>query len=129
AILIKLKDYSLDGFNGLATQYPMVAFAGTIFLLSLAGIPLTGGFFAKYYMLSAAIKAGGIFWLVIAAILLAAVSVYYYFRVIQSMYFKKGTPEWNHPVSKSFQWTLMAFAVMVILIGLFPTLLLNFFYF
>ena len=129
AILIKLKDYSLDGFNGLAIQYPMVAFAGTIFLLSLAGIPLTGGFFAKYYMLSAAIKAGGIFWLVIAAILLAAVSVYYYFRVIQSMYFKKGTPEWNHPVSKSFQWALMAVAVMVVLIGLFPTLLLNFFYF
>jgi NADH-quinone oxidoreductase subunit N len=129
AVLIKLKDYSLDGFNGLATEYPLLAFSTSICLLSLAGIPLTGGFFAKYYMLSAAIKAGGVFWLVIVAVLLAAVSVYYYFRVIQAMYFKTGAPSFNHPITKSFQWTLFGVAVMIIVLGLFPTLLLNFFYF
>lgn len=129
AVLIKLKDYSLDGFNGLAVQHPFLAFSTTICLLSLAGIPLTGGFFAKYYMLSAAIKAGGIFWLVIVAVLLAAVGVYYYFRVIQSIYFKTGTPEFHQPVSKAFTWGMFGVAVMIILLGLFPTLLLNFFYF
>lgn len=129
AVLIKLKDYSLDGFNGLATEYPLLAFSTSICLLSLAGIPLTGGFFAKYYMLSAAIKAGGVFWLVIVAVLLAAVSVYYYFRVIQAMYFKTGAPSFNQPITKSFQWTLFGVAVMIIVLGLFPTLLLNFFYF
>ena len=129
AVLIKLKDYSLDGFNGLATEYPLLAFSTTICLLSLAGIPLTGGFFAKYYMLSAAIKAGGVFWLVIVAVLLAAVSVYYYFRVIQAMYFKTGAPIFNQPITKAFQWTLFGVAVLIIVLGLFPTLLLNFFYF
>ena len=129
AVLIKIKDYSLDGFNGLATQHPFLAFSTTICLLSLAGIPLTGGFFAKYYMLSAAIKAGGIFWLVIVAVLLAAVGVYYYFRVIQSIYFKTGTPEFHQPISKAFTWGMFGVAVMIIVLGLFPTMLLNFFYF
>lgn len=129
AILIKLKDYSLDGFNGLAAQQPLIAFSAAVFLLSLAGIPLTAGFFAKYYMLSAAVRAGGILWLVIAAVLLAAVSVYYYFRVIQSMYFKTGTPEWTSPLSKSFGWTLLFLAALLLYTGLFPTAVLKFIYF
>ena len=98
-------------------------------MFSLAGIPPVAGFFAKYYMLSSAIKAGGVFWLVIVAVLLAAVSVYYYFRVIQAMYFKTGAPSFNQPITKSFQFTLFGVAVMIIVLGLFPTLLLNFFYF
>jgi NADH-quinone oxidoreductase subunit N len=129
AVLIRLKDYSLDGFNGLAAQHPMIAFSAAVFLLSLAGIPLTAGFFAKYYMLSAAVKAGGIFWLVILAVLLAAVSVYYYFRVIQSMYFKSGQPEWASPLSRSFAWTLLALAALLLYTGLFPTDVLKFIYF
>jgi NADH-quinone oxidoreductase subunit N len=107
----------------------MVAFSAAVFLLSLAGIPLTAGFFAKYYMLAAAVKAGGILWLVIAAVLLAAVSVYYYFRVIQSMYFKAGTPEWTSPAGKSFVWTLLLLAALLIYAGLFPTAVLKFIYF
>ena len=46
AVLIKLHDYSLDGFNGLAKKEPVLAFAATVSLLSLSGIPLTAGFFA-----------------------------------------------------------------------------------
>src|SRR6187455_3362094 len=56
AILIKMKDYSFDGFNGLASYQPALAATNAIFLLSLAGIPLTAGFFAKYYMLASAVK-------------------------------------------------------------------------
>jgi NADH-quinone oxidoreductase subunit N len=80
-------------------------------------------------MLAAAVKAGGILWLVIAAVLLAAVSVYYYFRVIQSMYFKTGTPEWTSPAGKSFAWTLLLLAALLIYAGLFPTAVLKFIYF
>ncbi len=90
AILVKMKDFSFEGFNGMARQYPVVAFTATIFLLSLAGIPLTGGFMAKYYMIAAVMNTGSFLWLVIFALLCAAVSVYYYFRVIQAMYFKEG---------------------------------------
>ena len=82
AILVRMKDFSFEGFNGLARQYPVVAFTATIFLFSLAGIPLTGGFLAKYYMIASVMQIGGWLWLVIFALLCAAISVYYYFRVL-----------------------------------------------
>lgn len=130
AILEKMKDISLEGFNGLAQKNPLLAATNTIFLLSLTGIPLTAGFFAKYYMLISAIKYGGssVTWLVIAAVIFAAVSAYYYFRIIQAMYFKKGNPE-LHPVNKGFCLMLVILAATIIIIGLFPTTILNWFYF
>lgn len=128
AVLIKMSDYTFDGFNGLAKKQPVLAFANAIFLLSLAGIPLTAGFFAKYYMLASMVKAGGPMWLVIAAVLFAAVSVYYYFRVIQAMYFKEGEAE-TLPVSSGFKVGLVVLAALVILVGIFPSIVLNWFYF
>ena len=128
AVLIKMKDYTFDGFNGLAKSQPVLAFATAVCLLSLAGIPLTAGFFAKYYMLASVVKAGGSVWLVIVAVLFAAVSVYYYFRVIQAMYFKEGESDVSD-VTPAFRTGLLLLAVLIILIGLFPTVVLNSFYF
>jgi NADH-quinone oxidoreductase subunit N len=128
AVLIKMNDYTFDGFNGLAKQEPLLAATTAIFLLSLAGIPLTGGFIAKFKMLESVIETGRNFWLVIFAVLMAAVSVYYYFRVIQAMYFKDG-PARVIPISPVFKGTLVALAVLIILLGIFPELLLNWFYF
>jgi NADH-quinone oxidoreductase subunit N len=128
AVLIKMNDYTFDGFNGLAKQEPLLAATTAIFLLSLAGIPLTGGFIAKFKMLESVIATGKNFWLVIFAVLMAAVSVYYYFRVIQAMYFKDG-PARVIPISPVFKGTLVALAVLIILLGIFPELLLNWFYF
>jgi NADH-quinone oxidoreductase subunit N len=100
----------------------------TIFLFSLAGIPATAGFFAKYYMLTAAVKNGAYLWLVIFAVLCAAVSVYYYFRVIQAMYFKDGNGQVKE-VSPTFKYMLVLVAGLVILLGLFPQLLTVHLYF
>jgi NADH-quinone oxidoreductase subunit N len=125
AVLAKMKDHSFDGFNGMGKSDPVIAISTTIFLLSLAGIPLTAGFFSKYYMLIGAVKNGHMFWLVIVGIICAAISVYYYFRVIQSMYFKDS----NNPaiiVSTGFKTILVCTAVMIILLGVKPGLLLNF---
>ncbi|HEX3933904.1 MAG TPA: proton-conducting transporter membrane subunit, partial [Puia sp.] len=97
----------------------------TIFLLSLAGIPLTGGFFAKYYMLTAVITTGKFMWLVIFAVLCAAVSVYYYFRVIQAMYFKEGDGATEAEPSTGFKGVLIVLAVLVIVLGVFPQVLLD----
>ena len=127
-ILVKMKDYSLDGYNGLSKTQPLLAATNTIFLLSLAGIPLTAGFFAKYYMLSSAIKNGGPISLVIIAVLFAAVSVYYYFKVIQAMYFKEGNAE-TFEIKSGFKIGLLVVSGLIILLGLFPTALLNFYYF
>jgi NADH-quinone oxidoreductase subunit N len=124
AILVKMKDFSFDGFNGLARQYPVLAFTATIFLLSLAGIPLTGGFLAKYYMIAAVMQTGQWLWLVIFALLCATVSVYYYFRVIQAMYFKDGVAQ-HLEIGAGFKGMLILLALIVILLGLFPQLLIN----
>ncbi|TAL41672.1 MAG: NADH-quinone oxidoreductase subunit N, partial [Chitinophagaceae bacterium] len=128
AILIKMKDYTFDGFNGFAKHQPLLAAVAVIFLLSLAGIPLTAGFLSKFYMLKAVVLYGGFTWLVIFAVLMAAVSVYYYFRVIQAMYFKEGEAQVIE-ISSYFKWILTIVAALIILIGIFPNLLLNWFYF
>jgi NADH-quinone oxidoreductase subunit N len=125
AILMRMKDYTFEGFNGLARKEPVLAATCTIFLLSLAGIPLTGGFFAKYYMLSAVVTTGHYLWLVIFAVLCAAVSVYYYFRVIQAMYFKEGEGATEEAPSAGFKGLLVLMAALVILLGIFPQSLLN----
>jgi NADH-quinone oxidoreductase subunit N len=130
AVLIKIDDHSFDGYNGLAKTNPVLAITTTVFLLSLAGIPLTAGFFAKYFMLAAVLKTGGTLaiYLVIIGVLFAAVSVYYYFKVIQAMYFKEGTPIVT-PFSAGFKYALIALAVLVVVLGVYPDLLLSKFYF
>ena len=128
AVLIKLQDYTLDGFNGLAKKEPVLAFAATVSLLSLSGIPLTAGFFAKYYVLAGAMQAGGALWLIIVAVILAAVSVYYYFRVIQAMYFKEGDPQ-TLPITGGFKAALIAVAALIVILGIWPSALLSWLYF
>ena len=124
AVLARLKDYTFEGFNGLSKHHPALALTTAIFLLSLAGIPATAGFMAKFYMLSAAVAKGNLLWLVIVGIVCAAVSVYYYFRVIQAMYFREGERQ-DIASSGSFRLMLGAMAVITILLGIFPEWLLN----
>jgi len=128
AVLIKMNDHSFDGFNGFAKHQPLLAATTTIFLLSLAGIPLTAGFLSKFYMLKAVIATHQNLWLVIFAVLMAAVSVYYYFRVIQAMYFREGDAQ-VIKVTPAFKSVLVILAVLIIVLGIFPALLLNWLYF
>jgi NADH-quinone oxidoreductase subunit N len=128
AVLIKMSDYTFEGFNGLAKHHPLLAATTMIFLLSLAGIPLTAGFLSKFYMLKAAMATGKNLWLVIFAVLMAAVSVYYYFRVIQAMYFKDGEPQ-SIQVTSAFKWTLVILAALVIVLGIYPNLIIGWLYF
>ena len=120
AVLSKFKDHSIDAFNGFAKKHPLVAFSMLICILSLAGIPLTAGFFAKYYMLLAVIKDGNFLWLAIVAILCAAVSVYYYFRVVQAMYFKEPNNEEVLEFSPSFRFILLGAAIIILVLGIHP---------
>ncbi|MEO7209745.1 MAG: NADH-quinone oxidoreductase subunit N [Chitinophagaceae bacterium] len=130
ATMSKMKDYTFEGYNGLAKKQPTLAATNAIFLLSLAGIPLTAGFFAKYYMLASVLKTGSNTWLVIVGVCFAAISIYYYFRLIQSMYFKQGNPETvDEEITPFFKNSLIVVAVLIVLLGAFPQLLLNWFYF
>ncbi|MBK6937983.1 MAG: NADH-quinone oxidoreductase subunit N [Chitinophagaceae bacterium] len=129
AVLNKLSDYSFDGFNGLAKEQPLLAGTAVVFLLSLAGIPLTAGFLSKFYMLKAALATGKFMWLVIFAVLMAAVSVFYYFRVIQAMYFKEPQKPIQVSASASFKTGLVIVALLIIILGINPGLLIRWLYF
>ncbi len=130
AAMSKMKDYTFEGYNGLGKKEPALAAVNAVFILSLGGIPLTAGFFAKYYMLAAVLKTGSYTWLVIVGVVFAAISLYYYFKLLQSMYFKPGDPELvDGSVSPFFKNILIVLAVLVVLFGAFPQLLLNWFYF
>lgn len=127
AVLTRMKDYSFEAFNGMASRYPWVAAALAIFFLSLAGIPLTGGFLAKFYMIKAAL--GMSLWLALFALIMAAVSVYYYFRVIQAMYFKPVTQPEPLVFDNLFTAQLLVMALAVVVLGLFPEWLIGLLYF
>lgn len=130
AVLTRMQDYTLEGFNGLARQQPWVAALLTIFLLSLAGIPLTAGFLAKFYMLQAALEAKYGLGVVIVAVLMAAISVYYYLRVVQAMFFRESSEGTSFPrFSPVFIRTLTLMALLIILLGVQPGWLLRYLYF
>jgi len=131
AVIIKMSDYSIEGFNGLGKRQPLLAITSVIFLLSLTGIPLTAGFTAKFYVLMAAVKDGHQLWLVIFAVICAAISAIYYFRVIQAIYFKEpveGINE-NIKVSSGFEWMLTITAGLIILLGIMPGLVIDWLYY
>ncbi len=125
AMLLYVQDYTFEGFYGLAKKEPVLAFTGTICLLSLAGIPLTGGFFAKYYVLSATMQQGTMLWLIVIAVLLAAVGVFYYFKVIQSIYFKEGNIEKTLHITQTQKAVLIINAIIIIILGICPSIIMK----
>ncbi len=130
AVLIKMKDYTIDGFNGLSKAQPFLALCATIFLLSLTGIPLTAGFQSKFFMLMAAAETGTRFWLIIVAVLFAAISAYYYFRVIQAMYFKEATDIVvdENDITPAFKIVLAIVVILIIAIGIYPEFVVGWMY-
>jgi len=81
------KYVTLDDYSGLGRRSPLLAAILTIFLLSLIGIPVTGGFFAKFYVFSAALKSN-LVGLTIIGVMNSAIAAYYYLRVIVYMYMR-----------------------------------------
>lgn len=130
AIVIRIKDYTISGFNGLAKQQPLLALTTTICLLSLTGIPLTAGFTGKFFMLMAAAENGQQFWIIIVAVLFAAISAYYYFKIIQAIYFKEpsGVVIDNNEVTFGYKFMLVVISVLIIILGIFPELLIGWMY-
>ncbi|WP_045687925.1 NADH-quinone oxidoreductase subunit N [Hymenobacter sp. AT01-02] len=115
------EDY--NGLNGLAKTNPLLAFVLTIAMLSLAGIPLTGGFFGKFFVFSAAVENGYI-GLVVFAVVMSMVSIYYYLRPIIAMYMH-DTDETTAalvPVSSFQSAALLLLALLTVVLGVLPGL-------
>ncbi len=90
-----------------------------VFLLSLAGIPPTAGFLGKYYIFLSLIETGH-YLLAVVATLYVAVAIYYYFRLVRSMFVGEATEK--APVSSSFglRLALVASGIMTLVIGIYP---------
>jgi len=105
----------LDDYAGLGFRKPYLGFAMALFMFSLAGIPPTAGFFAKYYVFTAAISQGMVV-LVIIAVLNSLLSLYYYLRVIVVMYMHKA--EEDYPVYDDLGIKIVLFVAMVLVLWL-----------
>jgi NADH-quinone oxidoreductase subunit N len=80
----------IDDWAGLASRHPGAALAMTVCLLSLGGMPPTGGFFAKFYVFQSAMEAYDqqLLWLVVIGVVNSVISIYYYLRIVTAMYFR-----------------------------------------
>jgi NADH-quinone oxidoreductase subunit N len=116
---------SVDDYAGLWNDHPALAALMTIFLLSLGGFPPLAGFIAKWYVFSAAVKAGYT-WLAILGVLTSVVAVFFYLRIVVMMYMTPTDQPVRFPaVPKIAGFALVVSAVLVFYLGILPTRVLN----
>jgi NADH-quinone oxidoreductase subunit N len=107
-------------WSGLARSRPAVALAMAVMLLSLAGIPPTGGFFGKFYVFRAAMQSPDLVWLVVAGVINSVISVYYYLRIVVAMYFRDPVRPF-HPYASAGTGLALAVTVLLVLaLGVVP---------
>ena len=118
----------IEDLNGLMKKAPWLTVMMTIFLLSLGGIPPTAGFIGKFYLFLGLIETGNP-WLVrlaILAVVMTVVSLYYYIRFIRAMYIEGESEPQPVTVAPSLRFALVAAAVLVLYLGVFPQRLISF---
>ena len=118
---------SIDDFAGLAVVQPATAALLAIFLLSLIGVPLTGGFFGKFYIFKAALQSN-LLWLTMLGLLNSAVAAYYYLRILVMMYMREPGEAASvaEPLSIGMKTALVLPALGTLFLGIFPSAVLNF---
>jgi len=121
AVLIQVRDkngsFSMSAFKGLAKNNPIEAFAMTMAMMSLAGIPPLAGFMAKYNIFIVAVQ-GGYVWLVIIAVIGSMVSIYYYFKPIIAMYFSDVEPQTKIETGLLFKVSIILCTLLIIGFGI-----------
>lgn len=111
---------TLEDYEGLGKSSPLLAATLTIFLLSLIGIPMTGGFFAKFYVFSAAMRAN-LLGLTVIGVINSAVGAYYYLRIIVAMYMREPRRQVPvTPISFGLGTALAISIVATLYLGLVP---------
>ncbi len=116
---------SLDDCRGLAARHPLAAALMLVFLFSLTGIPPTGGFIGKFYLLKAAFTAGYTF-TVVGAVLFSAISAYFYLRVIRIMYMSEPPEQASVLTMDRGLATVLGICLLGVLgVGIFPGVVLD----
>ncbi len=118
---------TVGDYRGLAYRSPLLGGALAFLLLSLIGIPFTGGFFGKFYVFTAALHSGEV-WLAVIGLLNSGVAAYYYLRLLTSVY---GKPADDAPVQlvprvkASLTFALLLTVVATLILGIFPGRILS----
>ncbi|MFN2532395.1 MAG: NADH-quinone oxidoreductase subunit N [Pyrinomonadaceae bacterium] len=116
---------SVEDYNGIGFESPVLSFSLTLFLLSLLGLPLTGGFVGKVMVFGAAIDQH-YYGLVIVGVLNTAISAYYYLRLIIVMFFRERSTGWTAPHIPAAISVVLAITILAVLyLGIFPGRLIN----
>lgn len=109
----------ISAFEGLGTRSPSLALMATIVIGALAGLPLTAGFWGKFLAFQAAVDAQ--LWVpVILGFIGVAAGFYYYFQIIQAMYFRKSTRTEELTLSFASEVVLTSLTVLIVILGFFP---------
>jgi NADH-quinone oxidoreductase subunit N len=118
---------NIQDFSGLGQKQPLTAAMLSIFLLSLIGVPLTGGFFGKFYIFKAALESH-LVWLTVLGLLTSAVAAYYYLRILVMMYMHEPCEavENAEPLSPGLRAALILPALGTLVLGIFPAWVLEF---
>jgi NADH-quinone oxidoreductase subunit N len=122
------KNVSLDDYAGLSQRQPVVAAVLSLFLLSLLGLPITAGFFGKFYIFKAAVNSH-LIWLAVLMAINSVIGAYYYLRLIVVMYMREPSPETLQLAPMRFPVTvnivLLIATVGTLYLGLFPNSILH----
>ncbi len=112
----------IEDWAGLASRHPAAALAMTVCLLSLGGMPPTGGFFAKFYVFKSAMEAQDqqLLWLTAIGVINSAISIFYYLRIVTAMYFKDARGEIATTRSAGLVFVMAACPLVILEMGLFP---------
>jgi NADH-quinone oxidoreductase subunit N len=110
---------NISDFAGLSRTNPLLAFFFAMLLFSLAGIPPLAGFFAKFYVFVAAIKAG-LFTLAVIGVLASVVGAVYYIRIVKLMYFDEPAAAFDRP-GPELQAVLWVMAAVTLLFFVLPS--------
>jgi NADH-quinone oxidoreductase subunit N len=114
----------ISDFDGLAKRSPFLAFAMLIAMISLAGVPLTAGFFGKFLIFAAAISQHQTM-LVVVGVVTVAAGFYYYLKVIRAMYWQSSAKSDEITVNGLSRLTICALIVAIIWLGIYPQPILN----
>jgi len=124
AIIIMMRRSGVEGeliedYAGMSKKRPGYAFAMSVMMFSLAGIPFLGGFWAKYAVFIAVIEAGHVT-LALIALLFSAIGAFYYLRVVKHIYFDDAKSEFDFADNSAVQVVITVATIMIIALGLFP---------
>jgi NADH-quinone oxidoreductase subunit N len=109
----------ISGFAGLYYRAPWTSVAMVVFILSLGGLPITGGFFGKLFIMIGALHMD-LYWLAIVMIITSVISLYYYFGIIKQMFMRSANTAKDIVITLPLSITIWICVVLTVLMGIFP---------